>query len=66
MLIELVKMVKAHLFTSFTSILKIKKLRSYSINEETQVLQGFDHGNYKHFSELSFSVKETLFKDFNN
>ena len=36
------------------------------IKKETQVLLGFDHCNYKHFSELSFSVKETLFKDFNN
>ena len=59
-MIELVRMVKLHLFTSFTLILKIKKWKI--AKKETQVLLGFDHGNYKHFSELSFSVKEALFK----
>ncbi len=36
------------------------------VKRETQVLLGFDHNNYKHFSELSLSVKEALFKDFSN
>ncbi len=35
------------------------------IKDESIVFLGFNHKNYKHFSELSFEVKSELKKDFN-
>ena len=36
------------------------------VNDENDVIIGFDHSNYKHFSEISETSKKELYRDFDS